>query len=126
MGLMTTIRQWQSSWAQVNELNAVGIEHREALARDIALPLDVLEKLAVRGNEAAAELPRLMEALSLDAEKAIRMYPALMRDMGVTCSQCAVVTRCRRELNCGRASSVYHGYCPNAETLQELQGQTGC
>jgi len=126
MGLMATIRQWQSSWAQVNELNAVGIDHREALARDIALPSDVLGRLAVRGNEAAAELPRLMEALSLDAEKTVRMYPALMRDMGVTCSQCAVVARCRRELYRRRASSVYHEYCPNAETLQELQGETRC
>ena len=41
--------------------------------------------------------------------------------MSMTCSQCAAVARCRRELDYERASYAYHEYCPNAETLRELR-----
>jgi hypothetical protein len=63
-----------------------------------------------------------MAALTLDAERIGRAQAGLMRNMSVTCSDCAVASRCRRDLDLGRASSTYPGYCPNAETLRELRG----
>ena len=123
MGLAATIRQWGSNWTRADELDALGPDQREALARDIGVPEDVLIRLVARGPQAGAELPRLMQALSLDPEEIRHERAALMRDMSVTCSECAAVARCRRDLDRGQASLTYRGYCPNAETLRELQGE---
>lgn len=123
MGLAATFRQWRSNWAQAHELDALGADQREALARDIGIPEDVMIRVVARGAQAGMELPRLMQALSLDPEGIRHERAALMRDMSVTCSECAVVTRCRRNLDRGQASLTYREYCPNAETLRELRGE---
>ena len=123
MGLAATIRQWRSNRAQAHELDALGADQREALARDIGVPEDVVARLVARGAQGGAELPRLMRALSLDPEGIRHEQAALMRDMSVTCLECAVVARCRRDLDCGQASLTYRGYCPNAETLHDLRGE---
>jgi len=123
MDLTATIRQWRSNRARAHELDALGRDQREALARDIGVPEDVMIRLVARGAQAGAELPRLMQALSLDPARITQERAALMRDMSVTCSECAVATRCRRDLDRGQASLTYRGYCPNAETLRELRGE---
>lgn len=121
MGWATTIRQWRSDWKRTHEFEPLGSDERVAMARDIGVSEDVLGRLVARGPEAGAELPRLMAALSLDADQIRRTQAAVMRDMSLTCSQCLVAARCRRDLDHGRALSAYHGYCPNAETLRELR-----
>ena len=123
MGLAATIRQWHSKWMQAHQLDALGPEHRQALARDIGIPEDVLCDLAAQGEEAGSELPRLMEALSLDVARIRRTQAALMRDMTTTCSRCPATVRCRRHLDQGYARLLHGLYCPNAETLRELQGE---
>ena len=45
MNLGNTVRQWQMRWAQVRELEALGREQREALARDIGIPPEMLPAL---------------------------------------------------------------------------------
>jgi hypothetical protein len=120
MGLAATIRQWRSNWARAHELDALGTDQREALARDLGIPEDVLSDLVAWGPEAGAELPCLMEALSLDVARIGRTQAALMQDMRVTCSRCSSATRCRRHLDQGHARLLYGLYCPNAETLREL------
>jgi hypothetical protein len=119
MGLAAAIRQWQSNWRRAHEFEGLGEEQREALARDIGVPEAVLAGLAARGPEAGAELSCLMETLSIDPE---RVPAALMRDMAITCSGCAVAARCRRDLKLGLARSAYGEYCPNGDMLRELQG----
>ena len=121
MGLAATIRQWRLNRVRTHEFDALGPDQREALARDIGVPEDVVARLVARGAQGDAELPRLMRALSLDPDRIRLEQPALMRDMSVTCSECAVVARCRRDLDCGQASLTYCGHCPNAETLRELR-----
>jgi uncharacterized protein YjiS (DUF1127 family) len=123
MGLAATIRQWRSNRARAHELDALGPDQRDALARDIGVSEDVVVRLVARGAQAGAELPRLMQALSLNPEGTRRERAALLRDMSVTSSECAVVDRCRRDLDRGRAALTYRGYCPNAETLRELRGE---
>ena len=120
MGLGSTIRQWRANWAQAHELDALDRDQRDALARDIGVAAEMLPALAARGPDAAAELQRLMEALSLDPEQVRKIHAALMRDMSVTCSGCTTAVRCRDDLDRGRAWDHYTKYCPNAETLQEL------
>lgn len=123
MGLAATIRQWRSNRARAHEFAALGPDQRQALARDIGLPEDVMVRLAARDARAGAELPRLMEVLALDPKWIRHWQAALMRDMSVTCSECAVAARCRRDLDRGQASLTYRAYCPNAETLRELRGE---
>jgi hypothetical protein len=123
MGLAATIRQWRLNRVRTHEFDALEPDQREALARDIGVPEDVVARLVARGAQGGAELPRLMRTLSLDPERIRLEQPALMRDMSVTCSECAAVARCRQDLGRGQASLTYRGYCPNAETLRELRGE---
>ncbi|MFC1460821.1 DUF6455 family protein [Microvirga arabica] len=120
MGLGATIRQWQANWAQAHEFDALDKDQRDALARDIGVSAEMLPVLVARGPDAAAELPRLMEALSLDSEQIRQIHAALMRDMSLTCSGCTAAVRCRDDLAHGQASAHFAEYCPNAETLHEL------
>lgn len=120
MSMGETIRQLQAKWAQAHELDGLNQEQLEALARDIGVPAAELPALVARGPDAAAELPRLMEALSLDVEKVRQIHAALMRDMSLTCSGCTAAVRCRDDLQHGRALAHYAEYCPNAEPLQEI------
>lgn len=123
MGLGTVIRQWQVNWAQAHELDSLDRDQREAIARDIGVSAEMLSVLAARGAEAAAELPRLMNALALDPDRIRHIHAALMRDMSLTCSGCTAAVRCRHDLDHGRATAHYADYCPNTETLQEMQGE---
>ena len=123
MDLGTTIRRWQSKWAQAHELDDLDKDQRDALARDLGVSADMLPTLVARGPDAAAELPRLMEALSLDPDRVRQIHAALMRDMSLTCSGCTTAVRCRDDLADGRSPSRFADYCPNAEILRELQGE---
>jgi hypothetical protein len=120
MGLGAKIREWQANWAQSHEFDALDKDQRDALARDIGVSADMLPILVARGPNAGAELPRLMEALSLDPERIRQIHAALMRDMSLACSGCTAAVRCRGDLAHGRSMSHFADYCPNAETLQEL------
>jgi len=123
MELAAIIRQWHSKWTQAHQLDGLGPEQRQALARDIGISEVLLCDLAARGEEAGSELPRLMEALSLDVARIRRTQAALMRDMTNTCSRCPATVRCRRHLDQGYARLLQDLYCPNAETLRELHGE---
>jgi len=86
MSLGTAIKRWQSNWMRAQELDSLDQDQRNALARDIEVATDMLPVLVVRDPEAAAELPRLMNALSLDSDRIRHIHATLMRDMSLTCS----------------------------------------
>jgi hypothetical protein len=122
MTLATMIKQWQIGLAQAREFEDLDPEERKAVARDIGVPEGVLADIVARGPDAGAELPRLIAVLSLNAEKVGRRHAGVMRDMSIVCSGCREVGRCRRDLDRGQAQAAFADYCPNAETLKELQG----
>jgi hypothetical protein len=124
MDLGTAISRWKSNWMRVHELDSLDRDQRAALARDIGVPAEMLPILVARSPGSGRELPRLMNELSLDADRIRHIHAALMRDMSLTCSGCTAAVRCRQDLARGRASAHYGEYCPNAETLQELKGRT--
>jgi uncharacterized protein YjiS (DUF1127 family) len=64
MGLAAAIKRWRSNRVRAQELDSLNQDQREALARDIAVSADMLPVLVARGPEAAAELPRVMNARS--------------------------------------------------------------
>ncbi|MGO4526920.1 DUF6455 family protein [Microvirga sp. 2MCAF35] len=117
MDLGTAINRWASHWKRAHELDSLDREQKDALARDIGVPADMLPILVARDPAAGQELPRLMSALSLDAEDIRHIHAALMRDMSLTCSGCTAAVRCREDLSQGHASARYGEYCPNAEAL---------
>ena len=123
MDLASAIKRWQANWSRADEFGSLDQDQREALARDIGVSPETLELLVERGPEAAQELPRLMNALALDADRIRQIHAALMRDMSVTCSGCMAAVRCQHDLDQGRSPAHFGEYCPNAETLRELQGE---
>jgi len=123
MSLAEIVRRWQLTRMHSHELEALGFEEVEAIARDIGVSDELLKSLAARGPGAGVELSKLMQALSLDATEVARKDAALMRDMSIACSGCQEVGYCRRDLEEGTASSNFTQYCPNGDTLRELQGK---
>jgi hypothetical protein len=119
MELAAAIRRWHSGWVQAYEVDSLGRDQREALARDIVVSEDVLTKLLSQGPEAAAELQRLMRALGFAPETTQRIHPAVMRDMSIVCSACKFKRRCRKDIESGLAP-VAQRYCPNTHTIKAL------
>lgn len=98
------------------------MDQREELARDLSVSEAVFEQLfgATRNDE----LERLMYGLALDIrQSALTNHGAIMRDVSAVCSECALVSRCQRELRVGSASKNYNLYCPNAFTLNALRAE---
>lgn len=107
--------------AAARELDDLGPLGREELARDIGVPQELLTRAATARTGPPSELPRLMQALSLDPSAVERRYASVMRDMRVICACCADERRCREDLDRERTPSAIKGYCPNAETLDALR-----
>lgn len=124
MGLTAMIRQWRTNLASAHEIEGLGPEERGALARDIGVPEGLLARLAAARAEAGLELPHLMQALSMNVEAVRHRHPAVVRDMSIICSECRAATRCRRDLALGLSAATFDGYCPNADTLKELAGES--
>jgi hypothetical protein len=119
MSIMEMWETLQSRLAGARELNTLNMDQREELARDVGVSEPVLERLFTSVRD--QELERLMYALSLDDRKMkLTNRGAIMRDMSIVCSECALVKRCQRELQEGSASRNYNEYCPNALTLNAL------
>ena len=72
MGLAATIRQWRSNRIRAHEFDALGPDQREALARDIGVPEDVVIRLVARG----AQERRGAAAVDADPLSRPRKYPA--------------------------------------------------
>jgi hypothetical protein len=94
------------------------------IARDLGVSPSELDELVRRGPHAADELPKIMAALKLDAQKIARVEPLVMRDMERVCALCEHKRRCDRELAAGTAPQHYEDYCGNATALASLGGQS--
>jgi len=91
------------------------------IAHDVGLSSSDLRQMAKRGPDAAQQLLDRMAALHLDANAIAKNEPAAMRDMQRLCTNCVDKKRCQRDLVLSPNSPVWHHYCPNADTLDELQ-----
>jgi len=93
----------------------------ERIAHDVGLSSNELRRMAKLGPDAAKELLERMDALHLDADAVAKNEPATMRDLQRLCSNCLSKKRCQRDLVLTPNSPIWHQYCPNADTLDELQ-----
>ncbi|GGK51226.1 hypothetical protein [Salinarimonas ramus] len=124
MSVMVDILSWWTGRAREGSVLAMDTTEREALARDLGLGRDALERIAARGPQAGRELHRMLAALRLDPEAVKAREPVLMRDMSATCSTCLTVRACRKHLDRGVARAVYQHTCPNAASLAMLEAQS--
>ncbi|WP_349370118.1 DUF6455 family protein [Salinarimonas sp.] len=124
MSLMVDLRSWWASRTAPQPLRSLSRDERDALARDVGLDVDGLERIAARGPQAGRELGRMLAALGIDAEAVRRRDRVLMRDMSATCSRCLSVRACRRHLDRGVARAVYQHVCPNAASLAHLEARS--
>lgn len=121
MSLGSMLKQWQARRAGIRKLVSLNPDQRGELARDMALPEDVVVRLMTRGSHPRDELRRLSDVLGLDMREIKSSHPGLARDISVACAECVTIRRCRRELEAGSARANYHDYCPNAEAFDELR-----
>jgi len=99
------------------DLEALGPEARDALARELGVSAGALVEVAAFGDEVA----RLMLALALDPEELREQLPRLMCELRLICAGCDSKSRCRSDLARGRgASRSFTAYCPSARTLAVL------
>ena len=93
------------------------------IARDVGLSPSDLRHMAERGPDAAKQLLDRMALLHLDADALAKSEPSTMRDMQRLCSTCASKKHCQRDLLLTPNDAAWRHYCPNADTLDELQSE---
>lgn len=123
MSSISDMNGWWAARTRHEPIRDMSRGERDALARDVGLDRDTLERIADSGPGAGGELKRMLHALRLDPEAVRRREPVLMRDMSATCSRCLTVRACRRHLDRGVARAVYQHTCPNAASLAMLEAQ---
>jgi hypothetical protein len=120
------IANWVTSYRQAvglrRELAKCGPEEVAAMARDIGLSTQELEFIARKGPNAADELPKLLRALGVNPQKISSDRIGALRDLQRICTTCGHKAQCKHELAAGTAGKHYHGYCPNAVSIDELFG----
>jgi hypothetical protein len=90
------------------------------MAKDLGVTIEDLRAFAAKGVGAANSLPKMLSALSVDAQALTESDPAVMRDLQRTCILCDHKSRCRRELAEGSAVQHFRKFCPNAFTFDAL------
>ena len=122
---VAVLRGWVQHRRLIYQCNArLAACDRDEIARiahDIGLSAGELRQMAGRGPDAARQLLDRMAALHLDADAIAKNEPAAMRDMQRLCTNCVDKRRCERDLVLTAKSPIWHHYCPNADTLDELQ-----
>lgn len=95
----------------------------ERIAHDVGLSPSDLRQMARLGPDAAQQLLDRMAVLHLDADALAKREPGTMRDMQRLCSSCISKKRCQRDLLLRYDDPMWRHYCPNADTLDNLQSE---
>ena len=90
------------------------------MAHDAGVTTSEFNQLAGKGPHSADLLLERMAALDLDPKEVAQVEPAVFRDLQRVCSMCAVHGRCMRDMHRDSADPVWKQYCPNVETLTDL------
>lgn len=118
--IIKRIRNWLAGMQDSTELRRLDTVELERIADDVGLSPAELVTVVSRGPDAAALLPRRMEALHLDPNRVAARDLAVFRDMQRLCTLCTVKGRCERDLAEKPFDPSWEQYCPNAFTLRDL------
>jgi uncharacterized protein YjiS (DUF1127 family) len=111
---------WLRRRQEMCELREMNSDDYARIARDLSVSPAELDSFVRLGPHASDELPKLLGALGIDEAKLSQTQPALQRDMVRVCAACHQKARCDRELEAGTAGLRFREYCPNADTINEL------
>jgi hypothetical protein len=118
--LLVALAEWYRTWRSgphAADLADCTPGDVERMARDIGLTATELRKLE-RSARKPLLLPRMLQALKIDAAELARSEPAAFRDLQRVCALCDSKRRCASELAAGDAAQTFESYCPNALTLK--------
>jgi hypothetical protein len=102
------------------ELQYCGDAEVERIAHEAGVTASEFNKLASKGPHSADLLLERMAALDLDPKEVAQVEPAVFHDLQRVCSMCAAHGRCIRDLHRDTADPAWKDYCPNVETLTDL------
>ncbi|MGA7453239.1 MAG: benzoate-CoA ligase family protein [Rhodoplanes sp.] len=84
-------------------------------------PTGKVRRFRLRQWLTADLLGRLMQALSLDFAQVAAAQPQVIIEMQRRCAMCESQERCMHDLEEGVIADAYQEFCPNAETLVQMQ-----
>ena len=111
---------WLKHRQEMRELRDMNSGDFDRIARDLRVSPAELDALVRQGPHASDELPRLLKALGIDEAALSRTQPVLQRDMIRVCAACQQKKRCNSDLDAGTLARHYEEYCPNTQTIEEL------
>ena len=112
-------REWIGG-GSASEFKYLDEQDVERMAHDAGLAIGELRQLARRNPRSADLLLERMAALDLDENEVRKLEPQVFRDLQRVCSMCESQGRCKYDLNHDPNDPVWKNYCPNAETLRDL------
>ena len=115
--------QWCREWTEagsISELKYCAPDEVERMAHEAGVSTGELRTLASKGPELAELLLRRMAALDLDQDEVARIEPQVFHDLQRVCTMCESHGRCMRDLRRDAADPAWKNYCPNVDTLMDL------
>lgn len=92
----------------------------ERIAQEAGVSAGELRMLASKGPQSAELLLQRMAALDLDQKEVARIEPQVFHDLQRVCTMCESHGRCIRDLKRDPADPAWKSYCPNVDTLLDL------
>jgi hypothetical protein len=118
--LISTFADWLKHRREMREMRELDREEFDRIAGDLMVSPVELEELIRQGPQAAAELPKLLNALGIDEADLARTQPMLLHDMERVCAVCHHKRKCDRDIIAGTSAEHFTDYCPNAPTIAQL------
>lgn len=111
---------WLKHRRELSEIRQMNRTNVEMIATDLRVSTHDLDRLIEAGPHSADEMPKMLEALGIDAEKLEQAQPLMVRDMQRVCSLCRDKAQCHGDVAAGTAAEHYKEYCPNAASIETL------
>jgi len=112
-------REWFAADSTA-ELQYCGDEEVERMAHEAGVTASEFNRLASKGPHSADQMLGRMAALDLDPKEVAQVEPAVFHDLQRVCSVCAEHGRCMRDMHRDSADPIWMEYCPNVETLTDI------
>jgi len=112
-------REWIGG-GSASEFKYLDEQDAERMAHDAGITIGELRQLVRRNPQSADLLLKRMAALDLDKNEVRKLEPQVFRDLQRVCSMCESQGRCIHDLKHDPNDPVWKSYCPNADTLTDL------
>lgn len=118
--LLESFGEWLEHRRKITEMQGFDAGEFDRIAHELGVSSGELGTLVRNGPHAADELPKMLAALGIDADKMARAQPMVYHDMERVCARCLSKGRCDRDLAADTAAQHYEEYCANASTIDAL------